>query len=193
VRLGGVVGEKIEGRVDPGWRGSSSQRTHATTQQVFQDPEEIAMTTITVDSTALHSLSLEAAPRAASSSRAAVWTGRVLSGLGVLFMAFDGIAKVLDLIPPDVKAANSLGWPDHVMFAVGALSLVCTALYLVPRTALVGAILLTGYFGGAIASHVRVESPLFSHTLFPVYIAALFWVGLYLRDSRVRALFAPKS
>jgi hypothetical protein len=122
-------------------------------------------------------------------SRAALWTGRVLSSLGVLFMTFDGMVKVLDLIPPDVKAANSLGWSDHSLPLIGVLALLCTALYLIPRTALLGAVLLTGYFGGAIASHVRVGNPLFSHTLFPIYIAALFWVGLYLRDQRLSALF----
>lgn len=126
-------------------------------------------------------------------SRTALWTGRVLSGLGALFMAFDGAAKVLDLIPPEVKAANSLGWSEHALPLVGAIALLCTALYLIPRTAVLGAILLTGYFGGAIASHLRVDSPLFSHTLFPVYIAALFWVGLLLRDDRVRALLAPRK
>lgn len=150
------------------------------------------MTTITANSALDSNLDLAATPRAGT-SRAAQWTGRVLSGVGVLFMLFDGGAKVLDLIPPDVKAANSLGWPDHTLFTVGVISLICTALYLIPRTAVLGAILLTGYFGGAIASHVRVDSPLFSHTLFPVYIAALFWVGLLLRDDRVRAIFAPRK
>ena len=151
------------------------------------------MTSITADSTTLDdSPSVKAAPRA-SESRKALWTGRVLSGLGVLFMLFDGGAKVLDLIPPEAKAANSLGWPDHALPTIGVIALLCTALYLIPRTALLGAILLTGYFGGAIASHVRVDSPLFSHTLFPTYIAALFWVGLFLRDNRVRALFAPRE
>lgn len=149
------------------------------------------MTAITADSTLHATFDRQTAPRAGT-SRAAVWTGRVLSGLGVLFMLFDGGAKVLDLIPPEVKAANNLGWPDHALFTVGVLALLCTALYLIPRTAVLGCILLTGYFGGAIASHVRVDSPLFTHTLFPVYIAALFWVGLLLRDDRVRAIFAPR-
>lgn len=143
-------------------------------------------------SIALDNLSLDAA-RGVNVSRAAAWTGRVLSGLGVAFMLFDGSAKVFDLIPPDVKAANSLGWPDEAMFSVGLIALLCTAIYLIPRTALLGAILLTGYFGGAIASHLRLGNPLLSHTLFPIYIAALFWVGLYLRDARVRALFAPRK
>jgi hypothetical protein len=147
------------------------------------------MTAITADS----HLDLTASAPRARRTRASLWTGRVLSGLGVLFMLFDGGAKVLDLIPPDVKAANSLGWPDHALFAVGAISLICTALYLIPRTAVIGAILLTGYFGGAIASHLRVGSPLFSHTLFPIYIAAFFWIGLLLRDDRVRGIFAPRK
>jgi hypothetical protein len=148
------------------------------------------MTSITADRAAF--TSHPAAVRSGT-SRTALWTGRVLSGLGVLFMTFDGGAKVFDLIPPDVKAANSLGWPDQALFSVGAISLLCTALYLIPRTALLGAILLTGYFGGALAAHLRVASPLFSHTLFPVYIAALFWGGLFLRDERVRALIAPRK
>ncbi|HET8935736.1 MAG TPA: DoxX family protein [Polyangiales bacterium] len=149
------------------------------------------MTTITADSTVLNSnLNVATSVRA---SRAAIWTGRVLSGLGVSFMLFDGSAKLFDLVPPEVKAANSFGWNDDAMFTVGVLALLCTALYLIPRTALLGAILLTGYFGGAIATHLRVGNPLFSHTLFPIYIAALFWVGLYLRDARARALLAPRT
>ena len=152
------------------------------------------MTAITAETTAVLDTRLDSTttPRARE-SRTAVWTGRVLSGLGVLFMIFDGGAKVLDLIPPEVKAANSLGWSDHNFPLIGALALICTALYLIPRTALLGAVLLTGYFGGAIASHLRVDSPLLTHTLFPIYIAALFWVGLFLRDHRVRALFAERK
>lgn len=108
------------------------------------------MTAITADTANLDTrLDLAAGPTARKST-AAVWTGRVLSGLGVLFMLFDGGAKVLDLIPPDVKAANSLGWPEHALPTIGAIALLCTALYLIRRTALLGAILLTGYFGGAI-------------------------------------------
>lgn len=146
------------------------------------------MTTIAAN----HALdtNLAVSPRAGT-SRGAAWTGRVLSGLGVLFMLFDGGAKVLNLLPPEAKQ-NNLGWQEHHLFTLGALALVCTALYLIPRTAVIGAILLTGYFGGAIATHVRVDNPLFSHTLFPVYIAAFFWVGLWLRDERVRAIIAPR-
>ena len=147
------------------------------------------MTSITADTALDAGFNPKAAARVRK-SRTALWTGRVLSGLGVLFMTFDGAAKVLDLIPPDVKAANSLGWPDHALPIVGAIALLCTALYVVPRTAVLGAILLTGYFGGALASHLRVDSPLLSHTLFPIYVAALFWVGLFLRDQRLRGLFS---
>jgi len=151
------------------------------------------MTSITADTATLPATLNDQASRRTSESRTATWTGRILSGLGVVFMVFDGAAKVLDLIPPEAKAANSLGWPDHALPTVGAIALLCTVLYVIPRTALIGAIVLTGYFGGAVASHVRVDSPLFSHTLFPIYIAALFWVGLYLRDRRVRALFAKRA
>lgn len=145
------------------------------------------MTTATA-ATAFTTLESSTPAVAVRGSRAALWTGRVLSGLGVLFMTFDGLAKVFDLIPPDVKAANSLGYADHSLFLIGVIELLCTALYLIPRSAVLGAVLLTGYFGGAVASHVRIDSPLFSHTLFPIYIAALFWVGLYLRNPRLRAL-----
>jgi len=148
------------------------------------------MTSIAAETLHLDDRHDTAATPRARAPRTALWTGRVLSGLGVLFMTFDGAAKVLDLIPPEAKAANSLGWPDHALPTIGVIALLCTALYLIPRTAVLGAILLTGYFGGAIASHLRIDNPLFSHTLFPIYIAALFWVGLFLRDARVRALFS---
>ena len=150
------------------------------------------MTTITADSSVLDARDCNVTS-AVRVSRTGLWTGRVLSGLGVAFMLFDGSAKVLDLIPPEVKAANSYGWTEDSLFTIGALALLCTALYLIPRTAVLGAVLLTGYFGGAIATHLRVGNPLFSHTLFPIYIAALLWVGLYLRDARVRAILAPRK
>lgn len=150
------------------------------------------MTTATANTAAFIDHQNPVASVSVGASRAALWTGRVLSGLGVLFMTFDGLAKVLDLIPPEVKAANSLGWPDHNLFVVGVIALCCTALYVIPRTAVLGAVLLTGYFGGAVATHLRVDSPLLSHTLFPIYIAALLWLGLYLRDARVSALIKTR-
>jgi len=122
-------------------------------------------------------------------SKGALWTGRVLSGLVVLFLVFDIVVK---LIPLEVALTTSgqLGYPTTAGFArgLGVLLLVCTALYAYPRTSILGAILLTGYLGGAIATHVRVGSPLFSHTLFGVYLGLMLWGGLYLRDLRLRTL-----
>lgn len=93
-------------------------------------------------------------------------------------------------LPPEaLEASAALQWPMERMPTVGTILLVCTILYAVPRTALLGAVLLTGYFGGAIASHVRVGNPLFTHTLFPIYVAAFVWGGLYLRNATLRRLF----
>src|SRR5207248_10572637 len=101
----------------------------------------------------------------------------------------------MTLVKPEaiVKATIGLGYPESVIIALGVILLVCVILYLVPRTAILGAILLTGYFGGAIATQMRVGNPLFSHVLFPVYLAALIWGGLFLRDSRLRALIPLRN
>jgi DoxX-like family len=119
--------------------------------------------------------------------RTALWTGRVLSGIAVLFLLFDGAIKLVP-IQPVTDSLRELGYPVTDSFArfLGALTLFCTALYAWPRTALLGAVLLTAIMGGAIASHLRLGDPLFSHTLFGVYLGLLFWVGLWLRDERVR-------
>jgi hypothetical protein len=122
-------------------------------------------------------------------SPGALWTGRVLSGLIVLFMIFDGVIK---LPPLDVvtQTMTQIGWPADANVArlLGVIGLVSTALYAVPRTSVLGAILLTAYMGGAIATHMRIGSPLFSHTLFGVYLGIILWAGLFLRDPRVRSL-----
>ncbi len=122
-------------------------------------------------------------------SRSAVWCGRVLSGLAVAFMLFDGGIK---LVPMSVvtETMAQIGWPATAEMArgLGLLALLCTALYSVPRTSLIGAILLTGYLGGAIATQLRVEAPLFSHVLFGIYLGLMIWGGLVLRDARVRAI-----
>lgn len=125
-------------------------------------------------------------------SKKTIWTGRVLSGLAVAFLLFDGVMKFfMDKLPPEaLEAGAALQWPIEKMPLVGTLLLVSLAVYLIPRTAIVGAVLLTGYLGGAVASHIRVGNPLFSHTLFPVYIAVLLWLGLYLRDVRLRGTLA---
>lgn len=114
-------------------------------------------------------------------------TGYVLTALVSLFLIFDTVLKVL-MLAPAVEGTAQLGYPAHTVIWIGAIELVCLALYLVPRTSVLGAILLTGYLGGAIATHVRIGSPLLSHTLFPIYVAALVWGGLYLRETRLREL-----
>ncbi|MCQ8874990.1 DoxX family protein [Mesorhizobium sp. LMG17149] len=122
-------------------------------------------------------------------SPGALWTGRALSGIIVLFMIFDGVIK---LPPLDVVTQTMvpLGWPADANVArmLGVIGLISTALYALPRTSVLGAILLTAYMGGAIATNVRVDNPLFSHMLFGVYLGIILWGGLYLRDARVRAL-----
>jgi hypothetical protein len=120
-------------------------------------------------------------------SRRQVWTGRVLSTLAVLFLLFDAIGKLLRP-EPVVTGTVQLGWPASMIVPLGIIQLVCLAFYLIPRTSVLGAILWTGYLGGAVATHVRIGHPLFSHILFPTYIAALLWLGLWLRDRRLRTL-----
>jgi hypothetical protein len=117
------------------------------------------------------------------------WTGRILTAFAVLFLIFDFSIKLAH-IQPVTDAFARLGIPDHLAVTIGTLELLCLAIYLLPRTAILGAVLLTGFLGGAIMLHVRVGDPLFSHILFPVYIGALLWVGLYLRDPRLRALLS---
>ena len=125
-------------------------------------------------------------------SRKTLWTGRIMSALPVLFLLMDGIMKLVKP-EPVVKATIELGYPESVIMALGIILLVCVILYVVPHTAVLGAILLTGYLGGAIATQARVGNPLFSHILFPVYLALLIWGGLFLRDSRLRALMPLRN
>jgi hypothetical protein len=120
-------------------------------------------------------------------SKRRLWTGRIMSALPALFLFVDGVGKLVKPAPV-VEGTIQLGYPESVLLGLGIVLLTCTVLYVIPRTAVFGAILLTGYLGGAIATHVRVGSPLFSHILFPVYLAVLLWGGLYLRDERLRAL-----
>jgi hypothetical protein len=121
------------------------------------------------------------------------WLGRGLTALPVLFLTFDSVIKLLE-IQPVVESFTELGWSPALARGIGALELVCLVTYLIPRTSLLGAVLLTGFLGGAIATHVRVGDPLFSHVLFPAYVALMLWAGLVLRNERVRSLFAgPKG
>jgi hypothetical protein len=122
-------------------------------------------------------------------TKAALWTGRVLSGLVILFLTVDGAIKLVP-IQPVTDSLRELGYPTSVSFArfIGVVTLVGTALYAWPRTSLLGAVLLTGLMGGAIATHLRLDHPLFSHTLFGVWLGLLLWAGLWLRDERLRQL-----
>src|SRR5438128_7133513 len=114
-------------------------------------------------------------------------TGFALSGLVILFMLMDSTMKLMGL-QIVAEATAQLGWPVSSAMPLGILLLTCTALYAFPRTSVLGAVLLTGYLGGAIATHARIGSPLFTHLLFGVYLGVLLWAGLYLRDPRLRAL-----
>jgi hypothetical protein len=127
-----------------------------------------------------------------SSSRKGVWSGRILSGLAAVFLIFDAVIKFIKPAPV-VDAFAHLGWPLSSAVTIGILLLVCTSLYVIPRTSILGAILLTGYLGGAVAMHLRVGDPLFSHILFPTYLGVMLWLGLYLREERLRALIPLRS
>ena len=119
-----------------------------------------------------------------------VWTGRVLSGLFVLFMLAASIApKFLMAGAVADQSMGPLGWPTKYLLLIATIELACTLLYVIPRTSLFGAVLMTGLLGGAIATHLRVESPLFSHTLFGIYLGLVMWGGLWLRDASLRAAF----
>ena len=124
-------------------------------------------------------------------SKKILWTGRIISALPVLFLLMDGVMK---LFKPRVvvEATVQLGYPESVIVGLGIVLLTCTVLYLIPTTSVLGAILLTGYLGGAVATHVRVGQGLFP-VLFPVIVGVLIWLGLYLRDDRVRTLIPLRS
>ncbi|WP_437739129.1 DoxX family protein [Sorangium sp. So ce302] len=116
-----------------------------------------------------------------------VWAGRILSGLSVAFLLFDSIGKLM-MVPQVLEGSEQLGYPLSSVRGIGLVLLASVVTYMIPRTSVLGAILLTGFLGGAVATHVRVDNPLFSHVLFPVYVAAMIWGGLLLRDERLRAL-----
>ena len=127
----------------------------------------------------------------APTSKSMLWTGRIISALPVLFLLMDGVMK---LFKPRVvvDATVQLGYPESVILGLGIVLITCTVLYIIPPTSGLGAILLTGYLGGAVATHVRVGEGLFP-VLFPVIVGLLIWGGLYLRNERVRALVPLRS
>lgn len=139
---------------------------------------------------------LEPAPIATSTIRArsvtTLWAGRIFTGLAVVFLTADVVVKLVGARAA-MEGTTQLGYPASLVLPIGIIGAACLVLYVIPRTAPLGAILWTGYLGGAIASQMRVGNPLFSHVLFPIYIAAIIWGGLYLRDERVRALLRRAS
>jgi hypothetical protein len=130
----------------------------------------------------------DAGPRRAA---VGVWTGRIMSGVVVAFLLMDAGLKLANL-PIVASTGLSLGWQPDTALPLGVIVLGCAVLYAWPRTAVLGAVLLTGLLGGAVATHMRVGSPLFSHTLFGVYLGLIAWGGLYLRDPRVRAILPAR-
>lgn len=135
---------------------------------------------------------MQSSTQSAPVSGKARWTGIVISALPALFLFVDAVMKLMKPAPV-VEATVKLGYLESVIVPLGIVLLICTILYVVPRTSVLGAILLTGYLGGAVATHVRVGEPLFTHALFPVYLGVMIWLGLYLRDERLRALVPLRS
>jgi DoxX-like family len=115
------------------------------------------------------------------------WAGIIVSALPALFLLMDGIMKLVKP-EPVVKGTVELGYNESVIVPLGIVLLVSVILYIIPKTSVFGAIMITAYLGGAVATHVRIGNPLFTHILFPVYLGILVWLGLWLRDSRLREL-----
>ena len=127
-------------------------------------------------------------------SKKSLWAGRIMSALVIVFLVFDIVIKFVKPAPaPVVETFAHLGWPLSLAPVLGTILLVSTALYVIPNTSVLGAILLTGYLGGAVATHLRAGDPLFSHVLFPTYLGVLLWAGLYLREDRLRALIPMRT
>jgi hypothetical protein len=125
-------------------------------------------------------------------SKGKVWTGRVMAGIVILFMLMDSVFKFVTN-EQVTEGATSLGFQVHHLPIMGTLGLLSIILYIIPRTEVLGAILLTGYWGGAIATHVRLDNPLFTHILFPVYLGLLAWGALYLKSERFRDLIQGRG
>ena len=132
----------------------------------------------------------QSVPSVVSNKR--LWAGRIMSGLVVAFMLMDSVMKLLKL-PPVIEGMVKVGYSASVIIPLGITLLFCTLVYAIPRTSVLGAILLTGYLGGAVDANVRVGNPVFTQILFPVYVGIFLWAGLYLRDERLRALLPLKS
>ena len=125
-------------------------------------------------------------------NRKALWAGRTLSGLAAAALFADAMGKLLEA-PPVIEGTTQLGFHRDAVFTLGVILFTCVLTYVIPRTSIIGALLLTGYLGGAVATHVRVESPLLTHILSPIYVAIVLWCGLLLRDARLRTLLPLRS
>lgn len=125
-------------------------------------------------------------------SKKNMWAGWIITALVALLLGFDGVTKVMQSAFV-MEATAKTGFPLHLIFPIGVVLLACTAIYLIPRTSILGAILLTGYLGGAVVTNLRDGLPFFSVVLFPVYFGVLVWAGVYLRDARLRALIPLRS
>jgi hypothetical protein len=135
---------------------------------------------------------MQPATLAGSLSKKSLWAGRIASGLVVAFLLFDAVIHLMKPAPV-VEAFAKLGFPLRLAVPLGIIELVCILLYMVPRTSILGAILLTGYLGGAIAIQLPTGNSLFGEVLFPVYIGVILWGGIYLRDERLRTLIPLRS
>jgi hypothetical protein len=144
------------------------------------------------DETMLEERYMQAETLTVPVSKKRLWTGRILSALVAALLVLDAVIKFMKP-PPVVAAFAHLGWPISLAIVLGIILLTCTAIYAIPRTSVLGAILLTGYLGGAVATHLRAGDPLFSHALFPVYLGVLIWGALFLREDRLRSLIPLRS
>jgi hypothetical protein len=137
-----------------------------------------------------------AAPRTTTrtdhTSRKALWTSWIITGILAVLLTLDAAVKLVQS-KEAIEGSAQLGFSPQTVFVIGIIGLICLAIYLVPRTAPLGAILWTAYFGGTVVTHLRVGNPLFTHVLFGVYVCTLLWVSLYLRDPRVRALVGKRD
>ena len=129
---------------------------------------------------------MQASTQAGPVSKGRLWTGRISSALVVLFLLFDSITKVMK-VRAVLEASAQLGYPESTIVTIGAILLVCTVFYIIPQTAVLGTILLTGYLGGAVAANLRIANPIFN-TLFPIIFAGLAWTGIFLREPRLGTL-----
>src|SRR5690348_15031220 len=134
---------------------------------------------------------MQAGGQAVPVSKGRLWTGQIISALVVLFLLFDGITKVMK-VKAVLDASAQLGYPVSTIVGIGITLLMCTAFYVIPQTAVLGAVLLTGYLGGAVATSVRISGPLFN-TLFPIIFAAFMWAGIFLREDRLRTLIPLRT